>query len=521
MDKIEKNSILISYADENINNEIDSFKRQVQKRDIIAIETNDGIIEAKINAAGPENIKDYLDQTIYVAVFIISAYFAGFIGEAGAERYKKLTYQIGKFVSKLKSSKDALFIVQIERDKNFVLKLCFVINKKCAKEKITQALNLVPIAVKTIKQKISQYENEKVLLINYENNNWNLNNIKSLKINYGTTILANNRILKNYGICEAKYFPDNIRNTQSEWEYLNEEPPEEAYKNALKYTIDYYERLYSAKDIEHALHFRMPVSVSFEMYESFLNAPNGNIPIPAPGERKITGHCVTIIGYNQNRFIFRNSWGRNWGNNGKGILPYEYIDKYMIESWSMMTFIKFRKIFTFRKIFKLRRIFNINFWKKYYQYKKMKGISRCGQFTDKANRKIKYEIYGCQSRKTSNRGIVVVDLFNPNVRNKKSGWGIFSIKNNNNLIEIEDIFIEDDYSNSGWGTEIISIFEKFISKWNQKKIQGWINVVDSNNEFSETRIKNFFQKNDFSIIKDSSKFPGAKYKVEKILNNKI
>ncbi|PIR13443.1 hypothetical protein COV49_02250 [Candidatus Falkowbacteria bacterium CG11_big_fil_rev_8_21_14_0_20_39_10] len=365
IDKIEKNSILISYADEDINDEIKSFKRQVKKRDIMAIETNDGIIESKINAAGPESTIDYLDQLKYVAVFIISSYFGGMIAKGGAERYKKLTYQIGKLVSRLKSSKNALLIVQIEREKNFVLKICFVINKKFSQEEITQALNLIPVAVKTIKHNITQYDNEKVLQIDYNNDKWDLKKIKPLKINYGSTILANNRILKNYGICEAKYFPNNIRSTQTEWEYLNEDPPEEAHKNALKHTIDYYERLYSVEDIKSALRFSF-VQVSFEMYKSFLNAPNGNIPLPEPGEKKITGHCVSIIGYNKSGFIFANSWGRKWGDNGKGVLPYEYIDKYMIESWSSMTFFKFKKIFT------IKRVFNIGFWKKFYQYKRMK-----------------------------------------------------------------------------------------------------------------------------------------------------
>jgi len=111
-----------------------------------------------------------------------------------------------------------------------------------------------------------------------------------------------------------------------------------------------------------------------------------------------------------------------------------------------------------------------------------------------------------------------VDLFHPIIKNKISGWGIFSIGNDNKTIEIEDIFVEQDFSNSGWGTEIISIFEKFISRWSQKKIQGWVSVIDSNNEFLEKRINKFFEKNGFSITNDNSKFPGAMFKVEKLIN---
>ena len=34
-------------------------------------------------------------------------------------------------------------------------------------------------------------------------------------------------------------------------------------------------------------------------------------PLSAQG-----GHAVALVGYDQNRFIVRNSWGRSWGDNG-------------------------------------------------------------------------------------------------------------------------------------------------------------------------------------------------------------
>ena len=35
------------------------------------------------------------------------------------------------------------------------------------------------------------------------------------------------------------------------------------------------------------------------------------------------GHAMTVIGYNKEGFIIRNSWGANWGINGYCIYPYE------------------------------------------------------------------------------------------------------------------------------------------------------------------------------------------------------
>ena len=44
------------------------------------------------------------------------------------------------------------------------------------------------------------------------------------------------------------------------------------------------------------------------------------------------GHAVCIIGYNENGFLIRNSWGQNWGWAGHVILPFDDIDK-ILEAW--------------------------------------------------------------------------------------------------------------------------------------------------------------------------------------------
>lgn len=35
------------------------------------------------------------------------------------------------------------------------------------------------------------------------------------------------------------------------------------------------------------------------------------------------GHAMCIVGYTKEGFILRNSWGRNWGDNGYCIFPYQ------------------------------------------------------------------------------------------------------------------------------------------------------------------------------------------------------
>lgn len=53
-----------------------------------------------------------------------------------------------------------------------------------------------------------------------------------------------------------------------------------------------------------------------------------------PDQICIGGHAVSIVGYNKDGFIIRNSWGRSWGTSGYTILPYEDANKF-VELWTI------------------------------------------------------------------------------------------------------------------------------------------------------------------------------------------
>jgi hypothetical protein len=50
------------------------------------------------------------------------------------------------------------------------------------------------------------------------------------------------------------------------------------------------------------------------------------MPIPKKGERLVGGHAVTLIGYDDSKqaFLIQNSWGTEWGLNGKFWMPYSF-----------------------------------------------------------------------------------------------------------------------------------------------------------------------------------------------------
>lgn len=53
------------------------------------------------------------------------------------------------------------------------------------------------------------------------------------------------------------------------------------------------------------------------------------------GNRFDGGHCVTITGYNNKGFIIRNSWGREWAENGYITIPYNEYEKSVFECWTI------------------------------------------------------------------------------------------------------------------------------------------------------------------------------------------
>lgn len=76
---------------------------------------------------------------------------------------------------------------------------------------------------------------------------------------------------------------------------------------------------------------QQPVLVNIHWVYSAVNHQTGDIKMPTPDEFKQKGgHVITLVGYEPStkRFLFRNSYGPSWGNQGYGTIPEAYILKY-------------------------------------------------------------------------------------------------------------------------------------------------------------------------------------------------
>ena len=119
-----------------------------------------------------------------------------------------------------------------------------------------------------------------------------------------------------------------------EWPYIiskfAQKPTAKCYTDATKHVIQSYYRVNTLNDMQTCIASGYPFVLGFTVYESFESqqvANTGIVPMPAPGEQVLGGHCVMAMAYDNStqRFMCENSWGTNWGMKGYFTIPYAYL----------------------------------------------------------------------------------------------------------------------------------------------------------------------------------------------------
>jgi C1A family cysteine protease len=153
----------------------------------------------------------------------------------------------------------------------------------------------------------------------------------------GATIRGTFKSLNKYGYCLERLWKYDIN-------VFNATPPsmarEQAARHKLAVTVNYESVPKSLDMIKAVVALNNPVVFGFSVPESFMSAAvrkSGVVPMPAPREKIVGGHAVTIVGYNDETqmFIIRNSWGKGWGQAGYCLMPYAFVMKLGSDFWTV------------------------------------------------------------------------------------------------------------------------------------------------------------------------------------------
>jgi C1A family cysteine protease len=119
------------------------------------------------------------------------------------------------------------------------------------------------------------------------------------------------KILKNIGICKESTYPYGRIEDRDK---ISKEILDEAKMNI----IESYARINTINDLKASLCKNGPALIAFPVYNY-----TDQMWIQRNNESSEGGHAMTVVGYNNDGFIIRNSWGQSWGDNGYTIYKYK------------------------------------------------------------------------------------------------------------------------------------------------------------------------------------------------------
>lgn len=148
----------------------------------------------------------------------------------------------------------------------------------------------------------------------------------------GAQIRDGMKVLQKQGVCPESDDPYDIAK-------FAETPSLAAQHKALFYRITEYHRVTCLSALKTALAQNKPVVVGFAVYESFEStvvARTSVVPMPIRGERRLGGHAVLAVGYDDTKgwVVIRNSWGTGWGDQGYCYMPYPVFKKLANDMWT-------------------------------------------------------------------------------------------------------------------------------------------------------------------------------------------
>jgi C1A family cysteine protease len=137
----------------------------------------------------------------------------------------------------------------------------------------------------------------------------------------GATLRDGMKVMNKRGVCPESLWPYDTSK-------FAVEPPVQCRVDALDHRVVSYRRITKNLTMMKAcLASGLPFVFGINVFQSFMDANDGVVPMPGPDEPLLGGHAIVAVGFDDatQRFKFRNSWGESYGQNGYGTIPYAYL----------------------------------------------------------------------------------------------------------------------------------------------------------------------------------------------------
>jgi len=119
------------------------------------------------------------------------------------------------------------------------------------------------------------------------------------------------QILSKKGVCYEDQHPY--------WDLST--PTNEALETAKSYVIKGYARVNTIEGLKRSLKLNGPCLIAFPVFDEespYMWRNERGVP-----KEEAMGHAMCVVGYNKEGFIIRNSWGKEWQDDGHCTYPYE------------------------------------------------------------------------------------------------------------------------------------------------------------------------------------------------------
>lgn len=127
------------------------------------------------------------------------------------------------------------------------------------------------------------------------------------------------KIVQRYGNCLHATIPFNLEMPIC-YKRLIEKLNDSIYHEASTYQIKSYARCMTKNAVKYALIKYGPVLLSARWYKDYSLNDDYVINFDTASEKGC--HAIMVYGFNEKGWLCQNSWGSEWGNNGRFILPY-------------------------------------------------------------------------------------------------------------------------------------------------------------------------------------------------------